>query len=117
MAASAASSASPERASLLASPAALAEKDRMSSGETHRTIEAVFRIERARLIAGLARLVRNVDVAAYPQAVVVSPDGKTAYVSCMHANKVAVIDIASGKATRMIDAGDQADGLAWAAGQ
>jgi RNA polymerase sigma factor (sigma-70 family) len=38
------------------------------AGETHqaeidRTIEATFRIERARLIAGLARIVRNVDVA------------------------------------------------------
>jgi RNA polymerase sigma factor (sigma-70 family) len=32
-------------------------------GETHRTIEATFRIERARLIAGLARMVRNVDLA------------------------------------------------------
>ena len=31
--------------------------------ETHRAIEATFRIERARLIAGLARMVRNVDLA------------------------------------------------------
>ena len=31
--------------------------------ETHQAIEATFRIERARLIAGLARMVRNVDVA------------------------------------------------------
>jgi RNA polymerase sigma factor (sigma-70 family) len=31
--------------------------------ETHQTIEATFRIERARLIAGLARIVRNVDLA------------------------------------------------------
>jgi RNA polymerase sigma factor (sigma-70 family) len=31
--------------------------------ETHKTIEATFRIERARLIAGLARVVRNVDLA------------------------------------------------------
>jgi RNA polymerase sigma factor (sigma-70 family) len=31
------------------------------SPETHRAIEATFRIERARLIAGLARLTRNVD--------------------------------------------------------
>jgi len=30
-------------------------------GETHRAIEAIFRIERARLIAGLVRLVRNID--------------------------------------------------------
>jgi RNA polymerase sigma factor (sigma-70 family) len=35
----------------------------VTAGETHRAIEAAFRIERARLIAGLARMVRNVDVA------------------------------------------------------
>ena len=35
----------------------------MTAGETHRAIEAIFRIERARLIAGLARVVRNVDLA------------------------------------------------------
>jgi RNA polymerase sigma factor (sigma-70 family) len=33
----------------------------MTAGETHQAIEATFRIERARLIAGLARLVRNID--------------------------------------------------------
>jgi RNA polymerase sigma factor (sigma-70 family) len=32
-------------------------------GETQRAIEATFRIERARLIAGLARMVRNIDLA------------------------------------------------------
>jgi RNA polymerase sigma factor (sigma-70 family) len=35
----------------------------MGEGETRAAIEAVFRIERARLIAGLARLVRDVGVA------------------------------------------------------
>lgn len=35
----------------------------MAASETHRAIEATFRIERARLIAGLARWVRNVDLA------------------------------------------------------
>jgi RNA polymerase sigma factor (sigma-70 family) len=35
----------------------------MAATETHQAIEAVFRIERARLIAGLARMVRNVDQA------------------------------------------------------
>jgi RNA polymerase sigma factor (sigma-70 family) len=35
----------------------------VTAGETHRAIEATFRIERARLIAGLARIVRNVDLA------------------------------------------------------
>ncbi len=35
----------------------------MTAGETHQAIEATFRIERARLIGGLARIVRNVDLA------------------------------------------------------
>ena len=35
----------------------------MTTGETHRAIEATFRIERARLIAGLARMVRSLDLA------------------------------------------------------
>jgi RNA polymerase sigma factor (sigma-70 family) len=35
----------------------------MGEGEANRAIEAIFRIERARLIAGLARMVRNVDLA------------------------------------------------------
>ncbi len=34
-----------------------------TASETHRTIEATFRIERARLVAGLARMVRNVGLA------------------------------------------------------
>ena len=35
----------------------------MTATETHRAIEAVFRIEQARLIAGLARMMRDVGVA------------------------------------------------------
>ena len=35
----------------------------MATAETHRAIEAVFRIEQARLIAGLARMVRDVGLA------------------------------------------------------
>lgn len=35
----------------------------MSAGETHKAIEAIFRIERARLIAALARVTRDVGVA------------------------------------------------------
>jgi len=33
----------------------------VTAGETHRAIEATFRIERARLIAGLARMTRDID--------------------------------------------------------
>jgi len=46
---------------MLASPERLAEKAGMAQDETHRAIAAVFRIERARLIAGLARMTRDVD--------------------------------------------------------
>jgi RNA polymerase sigma factor (sigma-70 family) len=35
--------------------------DETHTGETHRVIEATFRIERARLIAGLARMARDID--------------------------------------------------------
>ena len=35
----------------------------MTASDTHRAIEATFRIERARLIAGLARMVRDVSLA------------------------------------------------------
>jgi RNA polymerase sigma factor (sigma-70 family) len=35
----------------------------MTANETHRVIEATFRIERARLIAGLSRLLRSIDLA------------------------------------------------------
>jgi predicted RNA polymerase sigma factor len=35
----------------------------VTADETHRAIEATFRMERARLIAGLARMVRHIDLA------------------------------------------------------
>jgi predicted RNA polymerase sigma factor len=35
----------------------------MMATDTHRTIEAIFRIEQAKLIAGLARIVRDVSLA------------------------------------------------------
>src|SRR6187401_2776046 len=44
-------------------PCDLRRKCGVAAGETHTVIEATFRIERARLIAGLARMVRNVDLA------------------------------------------------------
>ena len=59
------------------------------------------------------QVVRSVDVGAYPQAVVVRPDGKAAYVSCMHADQVTEIDLATWK-TRSIATGKLTDGLAWA---
>jgi hypothetical protein len=43
-----------------------------------------------------------------------TPDGKKAYVACNYTKQVAEIDLGQWKVSRLIDAGDFADGLAWA---
>ena len=61
------------------------------------------------------QMARTVPVGEYPQEVLVQPDGKTAFVSCMHgAGTVSEIDLASWKVTRTINSGSATDGLAWA---
>ena len=60
------------------------------------------------------KVVKSLDVPKAPQAVVVRPDGKEAYASCDSSHKIAVIDVASWTVKNTIDAGDGADGLAWA---
>jgi len=62
----------------------------------------------------LMQVARTVPVGAYPQEVLVRPDGKAAYVSCEHADTVAEIDTTTWKVTRTIPTGKDADGLAWA---
>jgi YVTN family beta-propeller protein len=79
------------------------------------------------------KLARTVPVPGDPQEILVSPDGKSAYVSCWIAmrdkpakpdrivesekGQIAVIDLANWKVKALIDAGTGADGLAWAAAQ
>jgi len=46
---------------MLATPRSFEDKASMAADEVQRAIEATFRIERARLVAGLARMVRDVD--------------------------------------------------------
>ena len=60
------------------------------------------------------KVAQTLDVPSMPSEVLVSPDGKTAYVSCSGKNQIAAIDTAQWKVTRLIDAGADADGLAWA---
>ena len=57
---------------------------------------------------------KTLDVPASPQAVVVRPDGREAYVSCDSSHKIAVIDTTQWTVRTTIDAGAGADGLAWA---
>jgi DNA-binding beta-propeller fold protein YncE len=46
--------------------------------------------------------------------VVVRPDGAVAYVSCDASKQVAVLDLKEWKVQKLIQAGQGADGLAWA---
>lgn len=57
-------------------------------------------------------VVKTLDMPGAPQEVVVRPDGKMAYVSCQ--KQVAVIDITNWTVPATIEAGNGADGLAWA---
>ncbi len=60
------------------------------------------------------QVAHTVDVPSAPQEVLVRPDNKVAYVSCDKSGKVAAISIGEWKVQSMIDAGKDADGLAWA---
>jgi len=60
------------------------------------------------------KVARTIDVAEGPTEILVSPDGKSAFVSCTRSKQVAQIDLESWEVSRLINAGSQADGLAWA---
>jgi DNA-binding beta-propeller fold protein YncE len=80
------------------------------------------------------KVVRAIPMPGGPQEILVSPDGKSAYVSCFvkirdttaaapdravekEIGQIAVIDLANWKMKSLIDTGQGADGLAWAAAQ
>jgi DNA-binding beta-propeller fold protein YncE len=58
------------------------------------------------------KVVRTIDVPDTPTEILVRPDGKVAYVSC--GSKVAALDLSSWTVAGLIQAGKNADGLAWA---
>jgi DNA-binding beta-propeller fold protein YncE len=58
-------------------------------------------------------VVRTINTPAKPTEILARPDGKVAYVSCSDAGKIAVIDLAHWNVTSAIEAGKDADGLAW----
>ena len=57
---------------------------------------------------------RTVPLPPAPQEVLIEPDGKMAYVSCDKSRQVAEVDLSDWKVEKLIDAGNNADGLAWA---
>lgn len=60
------------------------------------------------------QVAHTVDVPSAPQEVLIRPDDRVAYVSCDKSGKVAAISIGDWKVQSLIDAGKDADGLAWA---
>jgi DNA-binding beta-propeller fold protein YncE len=62
------------------------------------------------------RVVRTIAVPKVPHQIVISPDDKTAYVSCIRTKKVAAINLSDWSVKRLIEAGESVDGMAWAAG-
>jgi len=56
----------------------------------------------------------TMDIPGGQGEILMRPDGKVAYVSSYPGHQVAEIDLATWKVSRLIDAGNKADGLAWA---
>ena len=61
------------------------------------------------------RVAHTVTVPSRPQEVLIAPGATTAYVSCDQSGKVAIINTTNWTLQGLIDAGKNADGLAWAA--
>jgi len=61
------------------------------------------------------RVVRTIAVPKVPHEIVISPDDKTAYVSCIRTKKVAAINLSDWSVKSLIEAGESVDGMAWAA--
>lgn len=57
---------------------------------------------------------RTIPVPAAPQEILVAPDGRTAFVSCSKDGEVAVLSLETWTVLKVIKAGADADGLAWA---
>jgi DNA-binding beta-propeller fold protein YncE len=61
------------------------------------------------------QVVRTIAVPRVPHEIVISPDDKTAYVSCIRTKKVAAINLSDWSVKSLIEAGESVDGMAWAA--
>jgi YVTN family beta-propeller protein len=62
------------------------------------------------------QVVRTIAVPKVPHEIVISPEDKTAYVSCIRTKKVAAINLSDWSVKSLIEAGESVDGMAWAAG-
>ncbi|HEV2416955.1 MAG TPA: YncE family protein [Terriglobia bacterium] len=63
------------------------------------------------------KVVRSVEVPSAPQEIVLNPAGKLAYVSCDRSRQIAVLNLDNWKVDKLIQAGRNCDGMAWASAQ
>lgn len=66
------------------------------------------------LDAATRKEVKRIQVGGGPVGMVITPDGRRAFVARSQANKVSVIDLDEMKVAGDIEPGQQPDGLAWA---
>jgi len=64
---------------------------------------------------GTMKVAHMIEVPAAPQEILVRPDGRLAYASCDASHKIVAIRVSEWTVDKLIDAGNGADGLAWAA--
>jgi DNA-binding beta-propeller fold protein YncE len=60
------------------------------------------------------QVVRRVKTPDDPEEVLMRPDGKVGYVSCVASRRIAELDLGTWTVTRTIEDGDNSDGIAWA---
>ncbi|MGH9378367.1 MAG: YncE family protein [Terriglobia bacterium] len=63
------------------------------------------------------KVARTVKVPAAPQEILLNPAGKMAYVSCDRSRQIAVLNLENWKVEKLISAGRNDDGMAWAPAQ
>jgi YVTN family beta-propeller protein len=59
------------------------------------------------------QLLATIEVGAVPVGILMTPDGKRAFVANTNANQVTVIDVPARKVLRTFTTGTEPDGMAW----
>jgi hypothetical protein len=61
------------------------------------------------------KVVKSFDVPQLPGEILIRPDGGVAYITCMPAGKIAVLDLRTWQLQPTIDLTPGVDGMAWSA--
>jgi len=79
------------------------------------SIDAVAKVSHLRVLnSGLSQVVKSFDLPEGAMEIVIPPDGAKAYISCVQAGKIAVVDLTSWRVEDQIVLTPGGDGMAWA---